>query len=209
MIVTIDGQRVEHDFPAGLTLQDVIDQARAGGTPDRLVVGVCVDGQDCDEQRLAALLGTPVDATTQIDLQTGVPTQLAAEALRNIAEQVATVGGRQAEIAAGLRGGDVVGSVTRIGELVQAWQLVQQAIVQISTLIRRNLLEATYDGQTVRQHLDAVLVHLRELRDALDAQDMVLLADLLEYETPTVCTTWEQLLRHVGEQIEADAPATA
>ena len=67
MIVTIDGQRVEHDFPAGLTLQDVIDQARAGGTPDRLVVGVCVDGQDCDEQRLAELLVAPVDATTQID----------------------------------------------------------------------------------------------------------------------------------------------
>lgn len=205
MIVTLDGNRVEQQFDGDGTLQAVIDAVRAEQMPDRLVVGVSLNGQECGDDELAERLTQPVADIEQIDLQSGDPAALGADALHTVADQLKLVAEQQQAIADQLARGEVAEGVTRVGEFVQVWQRVQQVLMQICQLTGRNLLEEQVAGATVNSHLSDVLDRLRELRDALECQDMVLLGDLIQYETPSICNTWHDLLHALADGLAESA----
>ncbi len=201
MIVTLDGDKVETSFPTDATLQAIIDQVRAEQPSDRLVVSVAIDGHTCDEDELGAQLGAPLDGATQIDLESADPVTLAADALRTVADRLDTIGAQQPDIARQINAGEVAAAVPRINGFVQTWQTVQLIIEQISRLTGRDLTTENFAGQPIGEHVTALLDQLRNIRDALDAQDMVTLADLMHYEAPTICETWRDLLRYFADEL--------
>lgn len=206
MLVTVDGQKIDRQFDTGESLQTVIDVTRNDLPPQRLVVNVRINGEGYSDDALAERLQQPIGPGDQVDLETSDPATLGAEALRTVAEQLKIVGGRQAGVADKLSGANLGEGVQEIGEFVQIWQQIQRVLTQLCGLTGQDLTQLVYEDKPVSQHLDALLERLREIRDALEAHDMVLLADLFHYEAPALCEQWTAILRHMADEL-APTPA--
>lgn len=205
MIVTLDGERLSGLFPTGATLQALIDQVRQAHLGDRLVVSVAVDGQELLDEELGERLESPLDGVGQLDLASADRWQLAADSLREVAERLGEAAGDQAAVADQLHAGNVAEAVNRFGEFLQVWQSCQQAILGCSGVLGQDLTALECDGRPVREHLDALADRLRELRDTFEARDMVLLADLVQYELPDTCRVWQGILNELASGLAAQA----
>lgn len=201
MIVTLDGRRVPLPPSPGSTLRALIDQVRADLPPDRLVVGVARNGQPLVDRELEEWLTRPLSAADRVDLATAGRHELAAEVLREVAGRIEAAGQQQESLAGRLNRGRTAEAVGEFSEFVTGFQACQQVVVQCSELLGCDLTAGSFDGRPVGAHLEELAVRLREVRDALEAGDFVLLADLLHYELPPLCRTWARLLEGLADSI--------
>jgi hypothetical protein len=203
MIVTVDGERLRQDLPRDATMQGVIDRVRAALPPDQLIVGVSRNGSDLCDAELAEHLPARLAEHEQVDLVTSDRYRVVAEALRDIGAHLEKVGGAQPELAGRLSTGDTVEAINQFSEFVRTWQACQQALIEGSALVGADLTQLTFDGRAVGQFVDELRDKLRELRDALEARDLVLLADMMHFELGPLCQTWRGLLEHIADAVEA------
>lgn len=208
MKVCIDGRKIEDGIEQGCTLQQLIDTVRQTQPADRLVVAVTINGQLCGDEELSSRLGQPIDANAEVELETGDRTTLAADALRAIGEQIAAMGPRHGQIAEQLNAGQLVEAIQEVSDYVTLWRTCSEAVVQCSGLLGQDLTAIEFSGKPIRAYSDELADRLREIRDALEARDMVLLADLLQYEMPTMCDTWSSMMRTIAQVVSTPESLT-
>jgi hypothetical protein len=201
MIVTLDGQRVDANLTRGATLKDLIEQIRTAHLSDRLVVSVAVDGQVLEDAELTTELGEPVRPDTQVDLESADRAVLVSETFLGLAAEFERGGSELAQAADRLNGGESA-AISDIGEFMRLWQTAYRALSQCSELLHRDLLACRHNGSTVRESLTDMVAKLTQVRDALEARDIVLQADLVRYELPVLAKTWQKLLMELAGQIE-------
>ncbi len=208
MIVTLDGQKLETDFVAGTTLAGVIDTVRRDMCDKRLIVSVAVNGTTCDDAALATdQLGAPLDEADQIDLESDELEPVAADALRQIATEIAAIAEDSSAAADSIRAGDVTAGIREVGKFVNVWQTCQRALIEASQLLGRDLTQWQNAHGSVTASITKLAQSLETLRGALHARDMVLLADVISYELPDVCAEWSSVLGALADDVHV-APAT-
>jgi hypothetical protein len=62
-----------------------------------------------------------------------------------------------------------------------------------------------YEGRAVKACLRDLVDKLTDVRAALEAHDVVILADLVRYELPALAQTWHAILNHLAAQTEPRA----
>lgn len=179
----------------------MLDQIRTQHLDDRLIVSVTVDGHRHTDDELHDVMARPIGADVQLDLETADRQELVCEALRGLALEFADAGGQLGEIAERLNSDDVAGAVRDVGRFVGLWQTCHRALAQCGELLDEDLTQRTYEGRPLQSWLQELITKLRDLREALDARDMVLLADLVRDELPPLGRTWQALLDDLAEQI--------
>jgi hypothetical protein len=197
------------DFPPGCTLATLIDHVRGEHLPDRLVVSVAVNGQHFGDPELQAGLSCPLNAGDQVDLESGDRRSVACEALRGVAAELEELGELQPTVAEQLNAGQTVQAIEQISDFVHAWQACRTAVVQCSGILGRDLTQEQSEGRSIRDHIAELAEKLRGLRAALQAHDLVLLADLIHYEMPDLCARWHDLLISLADTVEQGAVAVA
>ena len=207
MIVTLDGEHLSGSFPTH-TLQALIDEVRQTHLGGRLVVSVTLDGQQLLNQELSQRLSDPVGETNHVQLVSADPRELVSTALCEVAEQLASAADSRHDVADQLRSGEMPEATAAFGEFLQVWQTCQRAIVDCSGLLGEDLTTMQSGGKPVREHLDGLVDKLRELRDAFEARDTVLLSDLFQYEMPETCQTWQGILNDLATSV-ADQTGTS
>ena len=198
MIVTLDGNKLDGTFRGHESLRSLIDQVRKDTAGRRLVVSVTVNGERFVEEGLDDRLASPVGDDDQINLESYDRTELVADALREMADKTGAAIATQTTLAELLNKGDSASAMEGIGEFILLWQTCQKTIVQSCDILRTNLTINEYAGKTLADHLSDLADKLREIRDAMEASDYVLLADLLHYETPVLCETWQNVLNEMA-----------
>ncbi len=205
MIVTLDGQRLSRSFPPGPTVRNLIDELQPELGAQRLVVSIAVDGRQLGQQELDAGLALPLGSDVQVDFESGDRLDVVRVALRELSQALHDAGAGHHSAAQQLQAGQVADAVQQVGELIQVWTTCRDAIVQCSGVLGRNLLNEDVAGAPVAGQFTALTARLREMRDALESRDMVLLADLLQYEMPQLCEEWAQSLATLAERVAAGA----
>lgn len=205
MLVTLDGQRLDADMGEAVLLQDLIERVRAEHCPRGLIVGVRMNGEALKDAELADALARPVAPTAQVDLESGNPRTLASGALHEAAGALHECAGELVEIAEALQSGRAAEALRRLGSALRTWQLCQGVLSECRALLGEELVARVVNGQTIDGHLGELVTRLREVRDAFDAKDLVLLADLVRYEFPALCETWRDVLNELAAQIEDSA----
>ncbi len=203
MIVTLDGQRLTDSFPADATLQALVDQIREVHLKDRLIISVALDGRVLKDAELNTTLDQPVATVNQVDLESGEPAALAATALHGLAAEFAAAGPRLAEVAERLNSADVAPAIRDVAAFISLWQTCYRALPQCGTLLGCDLLAIEYDGRPVRACLSELIAKLTDVRAALEARDIVMLADLARYELPALAQTWHSIVNHLATQVAA------
>lgn len=206
MIVLLDGRPLDFPNQGEMTLHTLIDAVRATHLPERLVVSVRLNGKALLDADLTQALEEAMQPEDFVELESADRTDLAIDALRGVAERIGSVRDELPDIAATFQAGRTGEAVRRIGTFVDAWQECRLTLSHGCRLLGRDLTAETYAGRSVREHLDDVVSKLRGLRDAFEAGDMVLVADLVQYELTPLCDTWGALL---GELAESSMPAVS
>lgn len=201
MTVSLDGRPVPRQPDDGQTLQGVIDAARADLGRERLIVTVMRNGRALVNDDLSTALDSTVAPSERIELSSADRYELAAAALEEIAHQLGEVGREQEAIARQLTSGQTAPAIERFSGFVTVWQTCQQTVLSCGSVLEADLTAQPHEGRPIREHLTDLAARLRELRDAFEARDMVLLADLLQYELPQLCGFWRDLLNRLAARV--------
>lgn len=207
MLVTLDAALLDGDYSTDGTLQALIDDVRSNRLGQRIVVGVTLDGRPLLNDELTERLSQPLGDVDAVGLVSADIAELARDALVEAAEQLGAAAAGQDAIAEHFHAGEVAEAVKGFGEFLSAWQTCQQVILECSRLLGRDLTAEMCGGATVRDHLDGLAERLRQLRDAFEARDTVLLADMVQYELPDICESWGKTLRELADGLVVPASA--
>jgi len=207
MIVALDGERLAGPFAADATLQALVDQVREQHLGDRLVVSVAIDGQVLTDQDLVERLPRAVGSVGQVDLTSADRRQLASDTLREVADRLGAAAGEQVAAADKLQAGRAAEAISSFSGFLEIWRTCQRAIVDCSGVLGEDLTALPCKGQRIREHLDGLVDKLRELREAFESRDAVLLADLFRYEVPATCRLWQGILHELAESVAGRVPS--
>ncbi len=209
MIVILDGEQLVGDFSCNQHLQALVDEVRRQQLGARIVVSVIIDGEPVLEPELTVRLASPIGDVQQIDFESADPAALSVSALREVAGELATARDELADIGKLLAAGKSDNAIEGFCGFLGAWRNSQQAIGQCGRLLQRDLTQEKVDERSIEEHLTELSLSLREMRDAFESRDMVLLSDLVAYEMPGLCDRWSEILVDLAERIDAGNPAPA
>jgi hypothetical protein len=202
MNLILDGRPLEETCSAQDTLQQLASRVREKHLGARMVVSIAYDGRTLLEDELGAKLCEPIGGVERIDLVSADPGALVASAFREVATQMATAGREYLALADEVQTGETSKALAHLADYLQVWQSCQKSILEGSGMLATDLTALECGGRTVRMHLDELSARLRELREAFQAGDMVMLSDLFRYELPRTCETWEGVMNELAGQIE-------
>ncbi|MEM1355864.1 MAG: hypothetical protein AAGC44_11940 [Planctomycetota bacterium] len=200
MPVLIDDQNVPL---TGRNLRELLASAREHlAESGRVVVEVKLDGQAVTGDALDSETPTPEQA--EVRVYTAEPGDLAAGVLEQVREQLQAASGMQEEAADLLQQDEANQALDLIRGSVDGWLQSQQAVAQTAELMHLDLsrVEVTGEDDTVVQRMQELIQRLVELKELIQANDFVSLADALAYEWPQVTENWDQAIASIIKVIE-------
>lgn len=198
MDLYIDGVRVSDDFLPTGTLEEALRDVQKNHCPaGRIVVGFSCDGEATEAADVPQLLQRPAAGFDRLDLSTSTPAAVVTDTMDRAGETLGHVEDALQQIAAMLIEGRADEAMTGLGECTRAWQQIHTAIVQSVALLGINPDRFLVKGGTLTEAMTQPRTALMQVRDALEAQDHVLLADVLQYEFSDAMRDWHAVLEHV------------
>ena len=200
MRIFLDEQAV--DLTGG-SLGELLDGARRRLTDGgRVVVEVAVDGAKLGEEQLTAM-AEEVLGERELRLTSAEPRALVVETLEQVRGRLTAAGELQQEAADLLQQDEAAAALTKVGESIEAWLQVQQAVLHSAMLLQLDLDRLMVDGQPAHRLTDEAVQQLQDVKAYIQSQDMVALADTLAYEWPETTARWQRLLDVMIDTIKA------
>lgn len=200
MQVILDEQSVELPGPS---LGELLDAARKkladGG---RVVVEVAIDGNKLDEQQITDRQGEDV-GRLDVRFTSADPKALAVETLEQVRARLGDAEEFQKEAADLLQRDQTQNALHKVGESIEAWLQVQQAVLHSTVLLGIDLDQIVVHGEPAHALTTQALERLQDVKAYLQANDTVALADALEYEWPETTAKWHTLIDEVIAKIKA------
>lgn len=191
MRVTLDGRVIE-GAPETVrgALATLAGEARRRG---RLVIEVRADGQVLGG---AALADPPEAPCSELEAWSADAGDLAREVLLDAAAALDSIRARQAAAAEHILTGRIDEVPVPLGEALNAWQMVHEAMLRVQELQADGLPVPVVDAGDLAARLAE---HLSRVKRALTAGDWSALGDLLGYELESLAVAWKEVLQRACE----------
>lgn len=184
------------------TVEDAVRAVQAGCAPDRVVVQLRCDGREVQGEEMATALGRKTSAVECLELFTTTRQSLVSDAMTQASAALQQTEQECRRVAEMLTQGRTREAMENFGECLRVWQ-------QIHTAATRSMEMLALDPETTMIRdvpLGELITRPREVllqvRDAVSAQDYVLLADVLQYELSEVTDQWYALVARIREEAE-------
>jgi len=176
--------------------QNTLDAAR------RIVVGFRCDGEEMVGPAMIAALRKPAKSFDRVEAYSAAKVDLVVETMTHAADSLDEVETETGEVAQWLVQGRSAEAIPRLGSCLTVWQQVHDAVTKSLTLLDLDpavteIREQTFDAAMARPR-DVLL----QIKNALLAQDYVLLADVLQYEFSEVTQLWHAMITRVREEAD-------
>lgn len=206
MDLYIDGVRIDDDFLPTGTLEEAIRDVQKSRCPaGRIVVSFACDGETAEPAQVPVLLQRPAGGFDRLELSTSTPAAVVTDTMDRAGETLGHVEDALQQIAAMLIEGRPDEAMTGLGECTRAWQQIHTAIAQSVALLGINPDQFVVKGGTLTEAMTQPRAALVQVRDALEAQDHVLLADVLQYEFSDAMREWHAVIEHVRGAAKTDS----
>lgn len=170
----------------------------AGG----LVVSVRCDGLEIPPNAMAETFVRKVASIQRLEVFTGTKAQLVRDAMSQASTCLTETQNVCKEAAALLIQGKIDQGRQALGECLSVWQQIHEALAKSLVMLELDTDACRVDGQPLVELFQKPKEVLLEVRTALESNDPVMLADLLQYEFPEVTRIWHDLISHLQQQAE-------
>jgi len=191
MTILLDSQPAS-DLAESATLPDAIQWANSHlKDTGKVIIKVELDGVALEGPALAD--PTPLQ-NRRLNISTADQKELAHAMIGKLAALVEYLGTRHHSIAALLEQGQAPKALEQLAGVLSAWQQIQQGYTNLHKMINIDLDALPVGELSAFEVAEDFCRQLREIENALHNQDMVLLADILQYEMDAAITNWTNLL---------------
>jgi len=204
MRVYVDDEPYAFEPGEPVTIGQVAERIKASMPQgERMLVAIRCDGEEVSAGRLAEVLGEPVDRYGRVDFETGSPRVLAADAVRQAGDMFEEGRGLLEHVVELLNQGQTTRGLELLGNCLNVWNQAGESVRRTAQLIGLGLDAMTVDGQPLPELFAGLREQLNSIKAALEGQDYVLLADILQYELPDSTQRWQGMIQTVLEEIES------
>ena len=161
----------------------------------RVVCKVKVNGLGLSESDEVRLADTAVTDVNEIEIETEAVGDLVKSSIETMTRMVECLRDEAVYLAEIYRQGSNSEARARFMAVVKNTQVLTEGLVVLKPVFAR----ALSDGAAWRANEDHMIATLRELVEAFELEDWVLLSDVLEYELYTSLDGWRSLLCQLRE----------
>ncbi len=206
MEVFVNDTQVDEAFNSDGTIEDALHHVQSSlCAPDCVVIGLRCDGQDVTSDAMETTLQKPASSIERLDVFTGTRERLVTDAMDQASACLADTVEICQRVAQLFTEGKTVEAARKLGECLTVWQQIHDAVAKSIEMLRIDPEQITISDEPIIDLIRRPKETLLQVRDALQSQDYVLLADILQYEFGDVTDQWHQIvarLRQEGETLQ-------
>jgi hypothetical protein len=206
MPILLDEAPAKSPLPTSVSLGDAIAWATSGLPAGRIVTTVELDGKALDGVELQQARGTELGGRT-LNLRTQSRKDLALTTLGKLAALIQWLAPQHKDAAQLLEQGNAGLAFARLGQILAAWQQIQAAYSGLAKLLNITLKELPVRHLTGEHVMNEFVAQLTEIQTALQNHDLVLLADILQYEMDGAVANWMSILEATLGVVEGTVEA--
>lgn len=193
--IRLDDKLLERTNADGELLETLIaDVNRSVAHDRRTVTAVICDGNEMDAVGLSAALKEPLGNFQRVDLRSQPASTVAAEVLAQAAALFEETEKDQPTIVELLGEGNTVRGMELLAGSFRLWQQAHEAVIHAVRLSGVNLDEVRIADTPAIEVIDGLRDKLAQIKEALEARDYVMLADILQYELSETIQNWKSLI---------------
>ena len=204
MKIFVDNELIEQENADGTeTVEEALQQVQAGFDKiGRVVVSVSCDGKQIAANEMGKTLVQPLNSFERVDVVTGTKEGLVIEAMTQASSCIGDTEDTCKRVAELLKQGDTVEATQTLGKCLLVWQQIHEAVGKSIEMLNLDPDAITAGGETLIDIIGKPKTALLEMRDALQAQDYVLLADILEFEISEAIDSWRTIITELHREAE-------
>jgi len=184
MDIRVDGETVGLPTEELQSVGDVFERVdKLAAAKDSSVVAVTIDGTQIGTEEINEITERPVDAFDRFEFVTQNTGELVETLIGELESKIEELGALVRELATRFQGETETLPVDMLAAAVDAWQGILERIVAAANLLRVDIdtIEVVGVGTARDMHVQ-ITESLAKLVEAVEQNDLVLVADLLEYE---------------------------
>jgi len=166
------------------------------------VVSLLVDGNEPDEAELGNIRAMPL-AGRCVYIETADGREMADDALSAIAAQVVQAEGLRQEAVKHLQAGSIDGALPALSRCFSIWLGAQGSLRAVCELCGLPITTENAASGPLVEMLAEFTGQLRQLKQALEARDYVLVSDVLAYEMEHSAGRWQDAIISVRKALGA------
>jgi len=178
--------------------RDMAEQGRA-------VVSIHCNGQEVDADELVAALARPLSGFQRVELTSMPAGEVAQAVLAQAAALVQETEQDHSGIVELLNEGNTVRGMELLGGSFRVWQQAHEAVLQAVRLAHIPLDQIQVQGAPSAEIIQGLKGKLEQVKEALEARDYVMLADILQYEMGETVQSWKALIDQLSAQLSNQA----
>jgi hypothetical protein len=204
--------QISRELPPNLspdsTIGDCLKWATSLLPKGRVIVSIQLDGKILEGPGLSH---AKRDTLGQVSLEmvSADQKELALTMLGKLAALIEWLSPQHAQVALMLEQGNTQQGLERLQGIVSAWQQIQAAYGNLAKLLALDLKTLPVHDLNGEAVLNEFCERLGEIENALNNQDFVLLADILQYEMEGAIANWMALLEATLGVVESETPVAA
>ncbi len=195
MTISINGRTDLVSAETGYSLREILtrisDFLRKN---NRAVIAASVDGRPVSHSENADLLDKKVDEFSLLEVDTIDIRSQAASALQEVRAHLPRLSKALVDVTRNIQSGEVLKGYKSLAACADVLNLIVHVIDEVRALLGIDLTTIEVDGATVSERLQQVRDVLAEAKAALDTNDIVMVADLMEYELAPRISGWDAIL---------------
>jgi hypothetical protein len=151
---------------------------------------------------MASTLSRPAGSFELLEVFTSTREDLVAEAMNQASASLEETESVTQNVAELLMEGKAGEGIERLGECLRIWQQIHDAVVKSLELLRLNPEQLTVRDEPLLTALERPKDVLLQIKAALQAQDHVLLADILQFEFAEVTDMWHTMIARIRQEAD-------
>jgi hypothetical protein len=202
MTITVDQEPCQPVLLETATLGDAMAWLQEKlATTGKVVIKVEMDGKSLEGPDLTNARGTPI-AERLVAFSTTDSRVLARVMIAKLAALIEFLAGQHGEVAKLFEQNETANALQRLSGVIASWGQVHEAFSGMVTMLKIDLKEMKVGEFPASDLLADFAGQLKSMQEALQNQDMVLLADILQYEMDGAIATWVGLLEATLARLE-------
>ena len=203
MQILVDGSRVDEAKVTSGTIREALLQLQTDLCPPGcMVVGLRCDDRDIPGDEMEATLGKPTSSFETLEVLTSTRTAVVADAMTQASVSLQETESACQRVAELLTEGQTAEAIEMLRECLRIWQQIHQAVGQSIEMLMLDAEQTMVQDDSLVELIARPKHILLQIKQALKAQDHVLLADILQYEFSEVIDHWHLVIARLREEAE-------